>query len=332
MNIRKFALIVWASLLAVSAYGTTLNPVQLLNPVGSTSGQAIVSTGASTAPAWGNVSATSLAAQAANTVIGNATGSSASPTAITVTGCNGAAQALQWTNGSGFGCNSAIATSGANSNITSLNSPALGAATATTASATTNTTQVATTAMVNSAITGGSLAGSFSTLTASGLISPTSTVGIQGTTTNDNANAGSVGEYICAQVTVGRSPSGCATNSNTPVSLTSGTTANITSISLTAGDWQVCGLVGSDPAGTTTQSGLIGSITTTSATIPTSPNGGAYVSVLYATTAAGVFVTAPVGCMRQLLSSTTTIYLVINSTFAVSTNAAYGFIWARRVR
>lgn len=70
--------------------------------------------------ASGKVGLASLAAQAANTVVANATGSSASPTAITVIGCNGAAQALQWTNGSGFGCNSSIATSGANSNITSL--------------------------------------------------------------------------------------------------------------------------------------------------------------------------------------------------------------------
>src|SRR6185437_8801543 len=109
-----------ALLLPIAALATTLNPVQLLNPTGSSTGQAIVSTGSGTAPTWGNVSATALAAQAANTVIGNATGSSASPTPITVTGCNGAAQALQWTNGSGFGCNSSIATSGANSNITSL--------------------------------------------------------------------------------------------------------------------------------------------------------------------------------------------------------------------
>ncbi|RQU89772.1 hypothetical protein DF133_16050 [Burkholderia cenocepacia] len=61
-----------------------------------------------------------LAQQPANTVLGNASGSSANVTALTVTGCNGAAQALQWTNGSGFGCNSGIATSGANANITSL--------------------------------------------------------------------------------------------------------------------------------------------------------------------------------------------------------------------
>jgi hypothetical protein len=61
-----------------------------------------------------------LAQAGANTLLGNATGSTANVTAVTVTGCNGAAQALQWTNGSGFGCNSGVATSGANANITSL--------------------------------------------------------------------------------------------------------------------------------------------------------------------------------------------------------------------
>lgn len=61
-----------------------------------------------------------LAQAGANTLLGNATGSTANVTAVSVTGCNGAAQALQWTNGTGFGCNSGIATSGANANITSL--------------------------------------------------------------------------------------------------------------------------------------------------------------------------------------------------------------------
>lgn len=45
-----------------------------------------------------------------------------------------------------------LAASGANTDITSLNAPALGAATATTAAGSTNTTQVATTAMVQAAI------------------------------------------------------------------------------------------------------------------------------------------------------------------------------------
>ncbi|CAD6548579.1 hypothetical protein LMG28727_04855 [Paraburkholderia kirstenboschensis] len=42
------------------AFGATLTPVQLLNPAGSSSGQVIVSTGASTAPGWANVAATAL--------------------------------------------------------------------------------------------------------------------------------------------------------------------------------------------------------------------------------------------------------------------------------
>lgn len=121
---RLFALFI-AAAISISASAATLLPIQLLNPAGSSSGQAIVSTGASSAPAWGGVPVGGLAAIASNSVIANATNSSAIPTAVTVTGCNGAAQALQWTNGTGFGCNSAIATSGANSNITSLSSPTI---------------------------------------------------------------------------------------------------------------------------------------------------------------------------------------------------------------
>lgn len=48
------------ALACASAFGATLNPIQLLNPTGSTSGQAILSTGASSAPTWGGISAASL--------------------------------------------------------------------------------------------------------------------------------------------------------------------------------------------------------------------------------------------------------------------------------
>lgn len=49
-----------AALLSLSAGAATLSPIQLLNPTGSTAGQAIVSTGAATPPAWGGPSATVL--------------------------------------------------------------------------------------------------------------------------------------------------------------------------------------------------------------------------------------------------------------------------------
>lgn len=49
------------ALFSALASATTTVPVQLLNPIGSTSGQAIVSTGSSSAPAWGSVAAASIA-------------------------------------------------------------------------------------------------------------------------------------------------------------------------------------------------------------------------------------------------------------------------------
>lgn len=111
-----------AALLALSsiAFGATTVPVQLLNPTGSTAGQAIVSTGASTAPAWGGVGLNGLAAQAANTVVANATGSSAAPTAIAMPSCSTAGTALQWTNGTGFICTSGYASSGGVGAFTAL--------------------------------------------------------------------------------------------------------------------------------------------------------------------------------------------------------------------
>lgn len=52
-----------------------------------------------------NVSLGSLASAAANTVVGNGTGASATPTALAVPSCSGLNGALSWTSGTGFGCN-----------------------------------------------------------------------------------------------------------------------------------------------------------------------------------------------------------------------------------
>jgi hypothetical protein len=56
---RLFALFT-AAAISIGASAATLLPIQLLNPAGSTSGQAIVSTGPSTAPAWGGIAVSSL--------------------------------------------------------------------------------------------------------------------------------------------------------------------------------------------------------------------------------------------------------------------------------
>lgn len=146
------------------------------------------------------------------------------------------------------------------------------------------------------------------------------TPNIIGTATNDNAAAGSVGEVISSTVL-----------NAAAVALTSTVAANVTSISLTPGDWDVWANVATKPAGGTTTSGVTGAINTVSATLPTYPNGGAVTDMPYAA-GAGQSCTFSVGKMRLSLAVTTTVYLVAQSTFAVSTSAAYGFIGARRAR
>lgn len=298
-----------ALLLSLAASATTLNPIQLLNPAGSSSGQAIVSTGASSSPAWGGVGLNGIAAIAANTVLANGTGSSASPTAYAMPSCSGTASALTWLSSTGFGCNTLTVT------YATLASPTFtGVPAAPTAAATTNTTQIATTAMVNSAITGNALAGSFTTLASSGAYTPSQTAGIVGTTTNNNANAGSVGEYV--------------TNSTSGTSLTSNTSANCTSASLTAGDWDVSGSIQFVPAGSTTVSGIDTGISTTSATLGALGS----LSTLAANLTTGISQYLPSPMVRVSLSGTTTVYVIGNASFGVSTMTCNGFIRARRVR
>jgi hypothetical protein len=141
-----------------------------------------------------------------------------------------------------------------------------------------------------------------------------------GEPSNASAAAGEIGEFISSTVLAGSA-----------VSLTTATAANITSISLTAGDWDVWGSVAFAPNGATTMSVLGGWISTTSATLPTAPNEGAEVFFqLTFTTGTSQFFA--IGQKRISLSATTTVYLSAYSAFAVNTNSAYGFIGARRAR
>lgn len=107
---KRFFVGAFAALFSALAFATTYVPVQLLNPAGSTSGQTIVSSGPTTSAAWSNVSATALAAQAANTVVANVTGSSASPTAFAMPSCSSSTSALQYTLGTGWTCYTSSAT------------------------------------------------------------------------------------------------------------------------------------------------------------------------------------------------------------------------------
>ena len=145
-------------------------------------------------------------------------------------------------------------------------------------------------------------------------------VSVLGVNTNSNAAAGTVGEFISATV-----PSGSA------VALGSGVPSNVTTISLTAGDWDVWANVVFDAAPTTTITVESGGISLTSVTLPTPPATGAYFS-LSAAFATGGDNAFPVGTTRLSVASTTLVFLVVNATFAVSTLSAYGFLGARRRR
>ncbi|WP_175803696.1 hypothetical protein [Burkholderia ambifaria] len=268
-----------------------------------------------------------LAQAGANTLLGNATGATANVTAVSVTGCNGAAQALQWTNGSGFQCNSSIATSGANANITSLSglTTALSVAQGGTGrqtltahgvlvgegTAAINQLAVGTTGQVLVGATGADPAfgSSVGALTFTGAITPSSTAGILGTTTNDNANAGSVGEY--------------QTNTASGVALTNTVYTNVTTLSLSAGDWDVEGFCAYGGTGTGITASVCG-INTVSATNPGGPN-----SVTQFVNSLSQQVT---WVTRVSLSTTTTVYLGAQANYTGGSVTASGWMRARRVR
>ena len=140
---------------------------------------------------------------------------------------------------------------------------------------------------------------------------------LTGTATNDSAAAGKVGQIISSLVAVG-----------SPVSLTSPNASNVTSISLTAGDWDVEGNINFLGTGATTTV-IVGGVTSTSATTPTDGS-EVHSGLQLVTTTATDGVTLP--RKRFSLSGTTTVYLVAKATFSAGTVVTYGAITARRVR
>ncbi len=136
-----------------------------------------------------------------------------------------------------------------------------------------------------------------------------------GTTTNDSASAGKVGERLSASRSAG-----------TPAALTTATPINITSVSLTAGDWDVGGQVGWSFMNNTTIAAA--SLSLTSATQDADNRIYTRVSV---GSLVGIYESA-LPLTRISLATTTTVYLVGEATFGTGTNSAYGRVIARRVR
>lgn len=143
-----------------------------------------------------------------------------------------------------------------------------------------------------------------------------------GTATNDNAAAGEVGEYIEDAVTAGSA-----------VSVTTATPKTIAQITLTAGDWDVSGMVnGLTTNASTSITGYGGSLSTTTNALDTGP--GKFSQVLSGAFVPGNSATLGISfpAMRYSVTGSTPVYLIAYMTFTVSTMSSYGIIRARRAR
>lgn len=144
---------------------------------------------------------------------------------------------------------------------------------------------------------------------------------VLGVTDGSNAASGIVGEYAVSTVA---SPG---------ITLSGSTAANITSLSLTAGDWDVTGSVYFTGSSTTsTLNWIMGNVQTTSASLGAG-NPGMLIQTLMNN---GIWTQTDTGGVcgptRFSLTTTTTIYLVTRAGYTGGTVQSYGQIRARRIR
>lgn len=146
---------------------------------------------------------------------------------------------------------------------------------------------------------------------------------LPGTTTNDNAVAGNIGEYIQSVISQAAA-----------ISLTSVTATNITSITLTAGDWDINGTIDVATNGTTKIISIDASISNTSATIDVSPDRRSFLTYGSSTglVPGATVLVVPINTTRVSIATSTTFYLVTTGQFNSGTLSGFGFIRARRVR
>lgn len=159
-------------------------------------------------------------------------------------------------------------------------------------------------------------------VTAANTVTYTATSQIPGTATNDDATTANIGSFVTSTVLIA-----------SEVALATGVAKDVTSISLTAGDWDVWGGIDYDANAATVITRFTGWISATSATQPTRPTGGI---VDWIPSTSGTFANGTpslhVVTQRFSLSTTTTVYLSTSTVFGTNTLAAYGIINARRRR
>jgi hypothetical protein len=145
----------------------------------------------------------------------------------------------------------------------------------------------------------------------------TSRLAVAGTATNNNAAAGAIGEVISSVVTTG-------------VTLTNTTDTAVTSISLTAGDWDVSGeiwLAAGTGGATSCQCAM-----NTTAAMPANLSVATVRLLFSGATPVSNTQSFSLRTCRASLAVTTSYFLVINASFPSGTCTATGAIWARRAR
>lgn len=150
-------------------------------------------------------------------------------------------------------------------------------------------------------------------------------VGIIGSITNDSAAAGNIGQYLTATVASGAA-----------VTLATGSATPITFISLTAGDWDVAGVVDYVPNAATSITILSQGSQALNGCMTVGPALGAQDTFTLWETAANIIgASSPaweIPVTRISIASTTTVCLIAKATFSVNTLTGYGTIRARRMR
>lgn len=129
----------------------------------------------------------------------------------------------------------------------------------------------------------------------------------------------SIGDYYESTVLVGNS-----------VALTTTIAANVSSLLLPAGDWDIGGTIGFIPGATTSITQLAGGRSSASATLDVTGPSFRFTQAAVVPTAISQLCTVPTS--RLVLTTPTTIYLVAQATFTASTLGAFGTITARRCK
>jgi hypothetical protein len=140
--------------------------------------------------------------------------------------------------------------------------------------------------------------------------------GIVGVADGSNAAAGQVGEYLTA--TVNSPGNGIGSN----------IWSNVTALALTAGDWDVSGIISFNPSGGPVYTWIAGSVSTT----PANANPVAGTGFFLVGGLSSGLQTMQAGCGRVSLAAAQSIYLVANCNYTGGSISIYGSIQARRVR